>query len=75
MYSTALRVLRDIHLAEDDSQDVFMGLWRQPDKYAAEKDSIVTWLISVTLNRAVDRLRRRRRVGRSLFLRVRPSAR
>ena len=75
LYFRALRVLRDVHLAEDVPQEVFMGLWRQPDKYAAEKGSFVTWLLSVTLNRAMDWLRRRRQVGRSPFSRVRPSAR
>ncbi len=61
VYSTALRVLRDVHIAEDVSQEVFTRLWRQPDKYAAEKGGFVTWLLSVTRNRAVDWLRRPRR--------------
>jgi RNA polymerase sigma-70 factor (ECF subfamily) len=61
VYSTALRVLRDVQLAEDVSQEVFVRLWRQPGKYAAEKGSFVTWLLSVTRNRAVDWLRKRRR--------------
>lgn len=61
VYSTALRVLRDTHLAEDISQEVFTRLWRAPEKYAAEKGRFVTWVLSVTRNRAVDWLRKRRR--------------
>jgi len=61
VYSTARRILTDAHLAEDVSQEVFLRLWRQPEKYAAEKGRFVTWLLSVTRNRAVDELRKRRR--------------
>ncbi len=61
VYSTASRVLTDAHLAEDVSQEVFLCLWRQPEKYAAEKGRFVTWLVSVTRNRAVDEVRKRRR--------------
>jgi RNA polymerase sigma-70 factor (ECF subfamily) len=64
VYSTALRILRDPHLAEDISQEIFVRLWRKPDRYVAERGRFLTWLISVTRNRAVDEVRahgRRRR--------------
>jgi RNA polymerase sigma-70 factor (ECF subfamily) len=61
VYSTALRVLRDPHLAEDISQEIFVRLWRKPDSYVAERGRFLTWLISVTRNRAVDEVRARGR--------------
>jgi RNA polymerase sigma-70 factor (ECF subfamily) len=61
VYSTALRVLRDPHLAEDISQEIFVRLWRKPDSYVAERGRFLTWLISVTRNRAVDEIRARGR--------------
>ena len=61
VYSTALRVLRDANLAEDISQEVFARLWRKPDSYVAERGRFLTWLISVTRNRAVDEVRSRGR--------------
>jgi len=61
VYSTALRVLRDPQLAEDISQEVFVRLWRKPDSYVAERGRFLTWLISVTRNRAVDEVRVRGR--------------
>ena len=61
VYSTALRVLRDPHMAEDISQEIFVRLWRKPDSYVAERGRFLTWLISVTRNRAVDELRSRGR--------------
>ena len=61
VYSTALRVLRDAHTAEDISQEVFVRLWRKPESYVAERGRFLTWLISVTRNRAVDEVRVRGR--------------
>lgn len=61
VYSTALRVLRDPHLAEDISQEIFVRLWRRPESYVAARGRFLTWLISVTRNRAVDEIRSRTR--------------
>lgn len=60
VYSLACRVLGDPSLAEDVVQDVFLKLWRQPESYRAERGSLGPWLLSVTHNRSVDMLRRRR---------------
>jgi RNA polymerase sigma-70 factor (ECF subfamily) len=61
VYSIARRILGDDHLAEDVSQEVFLRIWRQPEQYVAAKGRFVTWLLSITHNRAVDLLRTRGR--------------
>lgn len=70
VYSASFRVLRDAGLAEDSSQDVFVRLWRRPGTFVAERGRFVSWLMSVTRNRAVDELRargrRRKREGSAL---------
>lgn len=67
VYSASLRVLADAGLAEDTAQDVFVRLWRRPETFIAERGRFLSWLMSVTRNRAVDELRargrRRRREG------------
>jgi RNA polymerase sigma-70 factor (ECF subfamily) len=61
VYSTALRVLRDPQLAEDISQEIFVRIWKAPQRYVADRGRFLTWLISVTRNRSVDELRSRGR--------------
>ena len=61
VYSTALRVLHDPQLAEDVSQEIFVRIWKAPQRYVADRGRFLTWLISVTRNRSVDELRSRGR--------------
>ncbi|MBK9342249.1 MAG: sigma-70 family RNA polymerase sigma factor [Dehalococcoidia bacterium] len=67
VYSASFRILADAGLAEDTSQDVFVRLWRRPEAFIADRGRFLSWLMSVTRNRAVDELRargrRRRREG------------
>jgi RNA polymerase sigma-70 factor (ECF subfamily) len=67
VYSTAFRVLGDVQLAEDATQDIFVRLWRAPGRFEPARGRFITWLLSVVRNRAVDELRargrRRRREG------------
>lgn len=57
VYSVALRVARDPYIAEDIAQDVFVRVWRRPDLFDPNRGKLVTWLLSVTRNRAIDERR------------------
>lgn len=61
VYSAALRVVRDAQIAEDMVQEIFLRIWRRPESYVAQRGRFVTWLTSVTRNRAVDEVRSRGR--------------
>ena len=61
VYSVCLRMVGDIQLAEDLSQEVFLRLWRRPDLYDVSRGRFLTWLLSVARNRAIDERRSRGR--------------
>ena len=65
VFSVSLRVLHDHHLAEDVVQEVFHRLWRQPTSFDPVRGRFISWMMSVTRNRALDELRRRNRRFRS----------
>lgn len=61
LYSVALRVIGDQAEAEDIVQDVFVALWEKAPAFDAARGSAFAWAIALTRNRAIDRLRMRRR--------------
>src|ERR687891_147360 len=61
VYSVCLRMVGDVQLAEDLSQEVFLRLWRRPDLYDMSRGRFLTWLLSVARNRAIDERRSRGR--------------
>jgi RNA polymerase sigma factor (sigma-70 family) len=68
-FALARRILADDGLAEDVLQDVFLGVWRDPDAYDRARGSFSSWLLAVVHHKAVDAVRReesqRRRQGRA----------
>jgi RNA polymerase sigma-70 factor (ECF subfamily) len=60
VYSVALRVLRDPASAEDVLQEVFLQVWRSPERFVAIRGSLGGWLTVVTRNRSIDALRRKK---------------
>lgn len=60
LYSVAMRVLNDSGEAEDVMQEVLIQVWQDPGKFVEGRGSLGGWLVVVTRNRAIDRLRRRR---------------
>jgi RNA polymerase sigma-70 factor (ECF subfamily) len=58
VYSLCLRVLRQSPLAEEVTQDVFLKLWRQPQRWNPALGSFSSWLLTIARHAAIDRLRR-----------------
>lgn len=61
VYSIALSVLKDPKSAEDVTQDVFVTLWTQPDRYNPDIGRFAPWFYRVARNRSIDIIRQRRR--------------
>jgi RNA polymerase sigma-70 factor (ECF subfamily) len=61
VYSVAVHVLNDRHVAEDVAQEVFLHIWRSARSFNAERGSLTGWLAVITRHRAIDILRRRDR--------------
>jgi RNA polymerase sigma-70 factor (ECF subfamily) len=59
VYSVALRVLRDTGAAEEILQDIFYSLWEKAARFDATRGSLAGWLLVMSRNRAISRLRRR----------------
>ncbi len=59
MLATATRVLREPAAAEDVVQDVFMHLWRKPDRFDPTRGSLSSYLTMTARSRALDRWRTR----------------
>lgn len=66
IYSTALRVLANETDAQDVAQDVLFMIWEKAPMYDPSRGKPLTWAITMTRNKAIDRLRaqsRRARLG------------
>src|SRR5437016_5907718 len=57
-YGLALRVLRDLTLAEDAVQEGFLAAWRNAGRFIPERGRAGTWLLTLVHRRAVDLVRR-----------------
>lgn len=61
VYSLALRVLQQQTLAEEITQDVFVKIWQQADRWNPALGQLSSWLLTITRNAAIDRLRKEQR--------------
>ena len=57
VYALALRMLGEPGLAQDLVQDVYLKVWYAADSYSSTRGEPLTWLISITRNRALDVMR------------------
>jgi RNA polymerase sigma-70 factor, ECF subfamily len=59
LFSLILRILRDRGEAEDVLQEVFIRVWDRADSYNPTLGTPAAWLVRISRNRAIDRLRSR----------------
>jgi RNA polymerase sigma factor (sigma-70 family) len=62
VYGLAVTIVGDARAAEDVAQEAFLRAWRHAGAYDARRGSVVTWLLTITRNAAIDTLRVRRPV-------------
>lgn len=60
LFGICLRMLRDRGEAEEVLQDAWTTAWHRAASFDAGKASAITWLTTLTRNKAIDRLRQRR---------------
>ncbi|WP_299153622.1 sigma-70 family RNA polymerase sigma factor [uncultured Tateyamaria sp.] len=60
LFAVCVRVLGKTPIAEDAMQDAYIKIWNNAGRYRVTGHSPMTWLITVTRNTAIDRLRAQR---------------
>jgi len=60
LFGVCVRMLRDRGEAEEVLQETYTTLWRRAAGFDASKASAITWLVALSRNKAIDRLRQRR---------------
>jgi RNA polymerase sigma-70 factor (ECF subfamily) len=59
IWATAMKVLRDEEDATEVAQEALANVWRGAGRFDAAKGRLITWVLSITRNAAIDRLRQR----------------
>ncbi len=59
LFGVCLRIFSDRNEAEDALQDAYINIWNRAAGFQAGQASPISWLVAVTRNRAIDRLRSR----------------
>jgi RNA polymerase sigma-70 factor, ECF subfamily len=61
LYGAALHILHDPTEAQDIVHDAFVTLWEKASTFDPSRGSAFSWVITLVRNRAIDRVRMRRR--------------
>ncbi len=65
-YSLALRIGGDEADAEEVLVDSFFQVWKQAERYDTSRGTVAGWILNIVRSRAIDSMRSRLRVVRSL---------
>lgn len=66
LFATSARILGDVHEAEEVIQDVFVEIWNKASVFDDALGTAFHWVMSITRNRSIDRLRSRMRRAQML---------
>ena len=57
MHGVVYTIVRNQEIAEEVVQDVFIKPWNNAESYSPEKGRIFTWLLNISRNAAIDKVR------------------
>jgi RNA polymerase sigma-70 factor, ECF subfamily len=57
LFGVCLRIFPERQEAEEALQDAYLTIWNRAGSFQAGRASPISWLVAVTRNRAIDRLR------------------
>lgn len=60
VFGLAISITHDRQLAEDVSQEAFLRAWRAAATYDPRRGAVISWLLTITRNLAIDVVRARR---------------
>ena len=63
LFGVCLRIFPDRTEAEEALQEAYLTIWNRAASFEAGRASPISWLVTVTRNRAIDRLRSRGKAG------------
>jgi len=61
LYATALRIVSDATEAQDIVHDAFLTVWEKAAVFESDRGTAFGWAVTLVRNRAIDRVRTRRR--------------
>lgn len=61
VFSFALRMVGDREHAEELLQEVYIRAWRRAARFTDARGSLISWLLSITHNLAIDEIRKQQR--------------
>lgn len=67
VYALAFRMLGEAAAAEDITQEVFVKVWRNADRFDPERGRAASWILHIAYTTAADLTRQRRRAAPSRF--------
>ena len=53
-YSSAFRMLGDVHAAEDAVQEAFINIWRRAGSFSTARGTARNWIMAVVHHRTID---------------------